>query len=350
MHLYKTLQHLIKPIKLIGFLWLIIPLAAMAQKNDTLYLLNGDRITGELKKYESGLFYVSTDAMKTVNIQFDWVQTFHSQKNFDIRTKSGYRYFGQLLKSPSPASVQIALATDTIDKPIWDIVQITPLKNIFWQKFDGSIDLGISYTKATNILQTNTNTWLGFRSNNFLTELSYKNIQSGDGSDNNSTNTDYGLSVTRYYMSKWFAVMMARGQHNTELDIDYRYLAGAGAGYLIVQNNKVRFYTTGGFVGNLEQSIDSALQSANYEAVWSTSIKWFQYRIPKADLNSTLMLYKSLNISGRYRAEYDLTAKFEIISDVKLGFTLYFSYDKKPTGSAMAKNDWGVSSSVGYTF
>ena len=43
-------------------------LTLKAQKNDTIYLRNGDRITGELKKIEYGLLNLSTDAMKTISI------------------------------------------------------------------------------------------------------------------------------------------------------------------------------------------------------------------------------------------------------------------------------------------
>jgi hypothetical protein len=42
---------------------------AQGKKNDTVYLDNGDRITGELKKFEYGLLFLKTDAMETVNIE-----------------------------------------------------------------------------------------------------------------------------------------------------------------------------------------------------------------------------------------------------------------------------------------
>ena len=41
----------------------------MAQKDDTVYLKNGDRITGEFKKYEGGLLFLKTDGMSTVSIE-----------------------------------------------------------------------------------------------------------------------------------------------------------------------------------------------------------------------------------------------------------------------------------------
>ena len=55
---------------LIGGSFLFL-LPAQAQKNDTVYLYNGDRITGELKKFEYGLLFLKTDAMQTVNIEYD---------------------------------------------------------------------------------------------------------------------------------------------------------------------------------------------------------------------------------------------------------------------------------------
>ena len=44
---------------------------AHAQKNDTVYLNNGDRLTGEFKKFEYGQLFLKTDAMQTIYIEFD---------------------------------------------------------------------------------------------------------------------------------------------------------------------------------------------------------------------------------------------------------------------------------------
>ena len=74
---------------ILSFILLIIVVyTVQAQKEDTVYLTNGDRITGELKKYENGLLVLKTDALSTINIENDKIQTFCSKKFFEIVKKS----------------------------------------------------------------------------------------------------------------------------------------------------------------------------------------------------------------------------------------------------------------------
>ena len=56
-------------ILLVLFTWVGLVQTSSAQKNDTIYLLNGDRITGEIKKYENGQLKLSTEGMNIIYIE-----------------------------------------------------------------------------------------------------------------------------------------------------------------------------------------------------------------------------------------------------------------------------------------
>jgi hypothetical protein len=322
---------------------------ALGQKNDTVYLYNGDRITGELKKFENGLLFLKTDAMQTVNIEYDRISTLYSAKNFEFRETSGYRYFGTLLNSSVPGTVNIITTIDTIPKPLWDIVQITSIKNRFFQKIDGSIDIGLNYTKASDVFQFSIAASAIHRTANYATEVDLSSIVS-DQDDDISRNNDAGLNVTRYFPGKWFANILTMGQQNTELDLDYRLLAGLGGGYDLVRSNSQRLCGMGGLLANRERTLDSALVSTNLELLLSLQYKWFKYRQPKIDITSGFNVYPSLSTSGRVRLEYDLSAKIEIVKDVFFSITLYDNFDNNPSASNNSKNDWGIITSIGYTF
>jgi hypothetical protein len=335
-------------ITLILFL-LLNPDAAFSQKNDTVYLNNGDRITGELKKFENGLLYLKTDAMETVTIEYDMISTLYSSKNFEFRATSGYRYYGSLLNSKVKGTVNIITATDTIPKPLWDIVQITSIKNRFIQKIDGSLDLGISYTKASDVFQYSLRASVSHRTENYSTKFDLNSILSDQ--DNVITkNNDVGLSVTRYLPRKWFTRAESKYQQNTELDLNSRIQAGLGGGYDLLRNNSQRLYGLIGMLGNHETTIDSSLESYNLELLFSMQYKWFRYSQPKIDVTSGFNLYPSLTTGGRIRFEYDLTAKIEILKDVFFSLTVYENFDNNPAAATSSKNDWGIITSLGYTF
>jgi hypothetical protein len=344
---YHTL-HVRFAISMVAFLMLdLIPV--LGQKNDTVYLNNGDRITGELKKFEYGLMFLKTDAMETVTIEYDRISTVYSAKNFEFRTSSGYRYYGTILHSKVPGTIDIATSTDTIPKPLWDIVQITSIKNSFFQKIDGSIDLGVNFTKASDVFQYSLMASVSHRTENYSTQLDLSSILS-DQDDIVSKNNDLGLNVTRYLPGKWFARVESKYQQNTELDLNSRIQAGIGGGYDLLRSNSQRLYGLAGFLGNHETTIDSSLESYNVELLFSAQYKWFRYSDPKIDVTSGFNLYPSLSTSGRIRFEYDLSAKIEILKDVFFNITLYENFDNNPSASNASRNDWGIITSIGYTF
>ncbi len=326
---------------------LIFP--AQAQKNDTIYLNNGDRLTGELKKFEYGLLFLKTDAMQTVNIEFDRISTMYSAKQFEIRTTSGLRYFGSLMNSKIPGTTNIITTTDTVPRPMWSIVQITSIRNQFFQRIDGSVSMGLSYTKATDVFQYNVSATATHRTTNYSTTFSLSSILSEDNVKI-SRNNDVGMSVTRFLKGKWFAVIQANGQQNTELDLDQRLQAGLGGGYDAVRNNSHRLSAAAGLLANREITIEEALESKNIELLLSAQYRWFKYSHPKIDISSGFNVFPSLTTSGRTRLEYDLSANVEIFKDLFFDITIYDNFDSVSSESSTSKNDWGIITSIGYSF
>jgi hypothetical protein len=325
-------------------------LSIQAQKNDTIYLRNGDRITGELKKFEYGLLNLSTQAMQTVSIEYEDINTIYSSKFFDIRTNTGNRYFGRLMKSKVLATVDIVTVTDTISKRLWDIVQITPIKQTFFQKIDGSVDFGLTYSKASDVFQYSANLQATHRTINYSTRVNLSSILTDNGDEGISRNNDVGIRFTRFLPNKWFASATSQWQQNTELDLEYRFQAGLGGGYDFLRSNSFRLYGMAGLVANHEKTISNPSVSDNIEAFFATQFKWFQYRHPKIDITSNFDLYPSLTINNRVRFEYDIAAKYEIIKDLFINIQFYGSSDNKPSNGGTAKSDWGVITSIGYTF
>ncbi|QBN17907.1 DUF481 domain-containing protein [Flavobacterium nackdongense] len=205
-------------------------LSVQAQKNDTIYLRNGDRITGELKKFQYGLLDFSTDAMKTISIEFDKINTIHTAKYFEIRMNSGEKFFGRLKKSEVMSTVNVITVTDTIPKRLWDIVLIIPIKSSFFQKIDGSVDLGLTFTKASNVFQYSLNTKVTHRTTFYSTQFKLESLETDDGSLKSKNNT-IGLTVSHFLPHKWQSNISIQVQQNTQLDLDYRAQAGYAMGY-----------------------------------------------------------------------------------------------------------------------
>ena len=323
---------------------------AYGQKNDTLYLLNGDRITGELKKVESALITFKTNAMKTVYVEVEDVNTMHSNKNFEFRTISGYRYFGSIQRSLDSASIDLVTLDDTIPKPLWDLAVISQIRDRFFQRIDGSIDLGLTYTKSIDVFQYNFNAWSTYRATNTSTRIDITSILSDQGEEDFNRNNDFGLNVTRFFPGKWFARVQIDAQENTELNLDRRVQLGPAAGYDLVRTSPLRLYSLAGILVNSEKLITLDEPTMNFEGLIAVYFSWDQYHFPKFDISSGFDLYPSFTVPGRVRFELDLSVKYEIVTDVFLNLSYYQNFDNKPSAGGASGNDYGVVTSLGYTF
>lgn len=324
-----------------------------AQKNDTVYLMDGSKITGEFKKFDNGILTLKTNGMGTIGVEYDKISTIYSGKHFEITDNSGFSLFGAFARSFEPGKVEIIISNGNISKPIKELVQVAPIKNIFWQKFYGSIDAGASYYKSSDIIQYNFNSNVNFRSKKYFIIFNLGSIYSDQRKSDSSIiskKNDISLDLNRLFKGPWWAGFSLKAQQNTELDLQHRFQVGINAGYNIVFTNPVRLYMTAGVIGNHEKSIDTNAVSSNFEGAVTLNFQWLVYRHPKINISSFIDFYPSITIGGRYRTEFDLSAKYEIFRDFYLGASFYDSYDSKPTSGGEALNDFGTAISIGYSF
>lgn len=321
-----------------------------AQKNDTLYLSNSDRVTGEFKKYETGQIFFKTDALFNVYVKADHINTVYSKKYFEFRTQSGIRYYGSINPSKTIGSIDIITIGDTITKPLWDIVQISPINQSIFQRIDGSIDFGLSYTRSIDVFQYNLNGSATYRSTHVSTRVDVSSILSDAGDDELAKNNDIGINLTRYLPKKWFVRTQIDFQQNTQLNLDRRFQIGPAIGYDLVRTTPMRLYGLAGILLNQETLIEPRNESVNVEGLFSLYYTWYRYKHPKIDISSGFDFYPSLTVGGRYRIDYDISAKYEILTDVFFNLSYYLSFDSHPDEGGTSKNDTGIVASIGYSF
>src|SRR6187551_2435389 len=134
---------------IVGSLSLLLGAAvAKAQKTDSVWIRNGDRITGEVKSLSRALLKYSTDDLGTIYIEWDNVARISSPATYEVQLSSGQKYFGTLGLSREGTLV---IGVDTLS--LVDIVTITPIKGQLLSRIDGYLDLGFSYQKANKTVQ-----------------------------------------------------------------------------------------------------------------------------------------------------------------------------------------------------
>src|SRR5438046_6263431 len=124
------------PIKLAGLFLLFGAGVAEAQKTDSVWIRNGDRITGEVKSMSQGLLKYSTNDLGTIYVEWDKVDRISSTTVVEVRLTSGLKFYGHLGLAPTG---RVVVGTDTLR--LSEIVKLTPIKGSFLSRLDGYLDL-----------------------------------------------------------------------------------------------------------------------------------------------------------------------------------------------------------------
>ena len=334
---------------LAGLLW-SQPLRA--DKTDIVVLKNGDRITCEVKRLDRGILTAKTDYMGTIYIEWEDVAQLISKQDLQLETMSGVRYLGQLAEPVKEQSVKVSSEDTDVSLRLERVVAMAPIKRTYWEQLDGSLKAGYTFTKATEIQQFSFAANATRRTPERSSSLSTSNMVSQTKGDerSKSSKADLTFDYVRYLDDRWERDYILSLQRNDELGISMRGLAGLGVARNLFQTNVSRFNAGAGLVANLERAVEGGEDRQNLEAAAHVTFERFRYNSPKIDLVAELEVFPSLTESGRYRSELDVQLRQEIFKDFFWDLSLYYSYDRKPPDTAAAKEDYGVVTSLGWTF
>ena len=332
---------------------LILPASpALAQKTDVVHMDNGNRIVGEVKKLELGLLELSVDdIVDRLRIKWEHVARVTSDQLLEVELGDGTYHFGSLIEPATDGELRIQSVAGVFDVRLLDVVSMEPIENAFWRRLDANISAGISFTKASDILQFNLGFAGRYRTYHSLTDISLNSILTKKASGPSATNSDLNLTHYRYFGSRWFYRVDAGASRNDELGIDLRVNFGGGAGRRILQANRWLVLVSALVVGNRE-STDDGREANNVEAAVDISVSGFRHDTPKLEVTSDLTIFFGLNNSDRYRVNFDGRISFELgVKDLFLDIgQVYYRFDNDPSLTATSTHDYGIVSGVRFKF
>jgi hypothetical protein len=213
----------------------------LAQKTDTLIVRNGDVMTGEIKEFQRGKVEFSTDAAGTVYVKWTRVLTAETDKRFEIILADGTSVFGSLALGDEPHRLKIVVERDTIEVATQQVVRMARVKETFWRRLDGNIDLGVDFTQQNAKTDFSFGAEVDYKKdhNNFKFDLSTSFSRQTD--TDNITRLNTSFVYLREFAQKWFYSGAVTGEQNSQLSLDIRGSVGGVAGRFFVQSNKVIF-------------------------------------------------------------------------------------------------------------
>jgi len=324
---------------------------AWAQKRaDTVTLLNGDRLTGEILGMDRGRLELKTADAGTIDIEWDKVASVDAAHGFEIETMRGQRWLGTLSRGADPGALMIAGSDGVTTLAIPEVTRVTPIGASFWAKLDGSFDAGFTYTQSSGIAQTTLNSNTVFRRPDFVVQLDGSATLTASNDD--TQRDDRGsveLSYVRYRGPRWFVSGAGRFDSNGSLGLVLRSQVAGVVGQRFVNTNHAQFELGTGLVLNDERAVD-AEPTQNIEGLLALKTSYYTYDRPKTQFDLSFQYYPSLSNWGRQRLQLDSAVKHELWKDFFVSLNVYDSFDSAPPQPTSSRNDVGVSVSLGWSY
>ena len=320
----------------------------LGQKTDTLRVRNGGKIIGEIKELNRGQLRYSTDAMSTVQVDWEKVLSLQSDKYFEFEFESGERRFGRIGRGPEDRTAILVL-TDTTVVNLTQIVAIVPIKRTFWSRLTGFFDLGLDILKANNSRKLSTAAEVNYRGEKWAGRLSGSSYQQRQDSANDVQRNNTSFVGTRVLPGRWDITMFLSYERNNEIQLDHRIQAGGGAAYRLLHTHR-QFATllAGGSYEN-EKFTTSPDETDSFELMGRASYQEYKFSTPKLDISTNLTTYLSLTDIGRVRLSGEGRAAYELVKDFTVGARLYADYDSRPPGLETSTSDYGLTFTLGYS-
>jgi hypothetical protein len=325
--------------------------AAAREKVDVVYLKNGDRITGEIISLEYGELRMSTDSMAKVAIEWPDVVRVVSAQNFVVEDDVGGRFHGSLVDKSPRDKLSVQISPD--DAPAIELAHVTriaPTEETFFKRLEGSFSVGFDYAKASEITTLGGAANFAYRAPTFGWALDLDTNSTKDPQQGTLDRSNAGFHYQWYRSNRRFWSGLASLERNEETGIDARLLVGGGIGRYFYQTARAEVSGIVGLVGLDEWATGSVGSQQSIEAVIGGTWRIFRFNTPKVSLNTTTLIYHSLTESSRDRAKVNFSLRQEVISDFFVDVSVYYSYDSEPPDVTAEKDDYGVTTSLGYSF
>lgn len=317
---------------------------------DVLIIDNGDRLTGELKSLERGKLRFDTDATGVIPVEWDNVATVQSNQNVQVETADGSRYLGRLLPGADSGQLIVSTATGQVSLDLVDVVLMATIETETLDRLDGRVSVGYNFSRASKVQQFQLGLDMDFRTETKIIGMD-ADASLSDSEDNEaSTRTSLDLQYTRLHSNRWLSGGILRFNSNDELGLNSRTSLGVGGGRILRQTNSTTLQLIGGLQGSRESLAGGLEREDTAEAFLTLTWDWFRYDSPQLDLSTRFQVIPNLTNTGRVRSEVDITFSWEMITDLYWQLSYYRSSDSENVVPDAPRIDYGVSTSLGYSF
>jgi len=325
-------------------------LGAAHDKTDVVTLKNGDRFTGEIKGVAEETLEFGTDAAGTIKLEWTHVANVTSTFTYEVEVTTGERFFGSFEASDQTGELLIVGDGGKHTIPLSEVFSITPIGRGFWNRLDGNVNLGFSYTQSNRAVQYSLSAATHYQNRKYLGSGQLNSIfNTQEGVD--STKQQYlGFRLTRTLKKVSGVYGVFQLQSNPDQGFNLRSVIGGGYDRFLVHRQNEYFIVNAGLVYDREEIVGSSQVDNSAEVTLGLQFANFSLDKPSRTITVAFDTFTNITGASRFRAQLSFNLTWEIVNNFNLGITLLDSYDSRPPTVESEKNDLSLSFSVGYSY
>jgi Protein of unknown function, DUF481 len=321
---------------------------------DVIVMKNGDHLTGEIKGLTAGVLYVSMKyILGTSSVQWSEVARLESKQLFIVKTTDGLVYTGALNTPEAPADkvVEIAVVEATgnevaIARP--KIVGMDVTSEKFFQRFNGSINLGSTYSKGNESRQYSLGSTVNYPRERWGAEANYNSTVTANTGASASARNQVDFDAFRLLRwNQWFYEGFGSFLQSSEQSINAQLTGGGGVGRFLKNTNAARISVLGGL----------AFQNTNYQdnvsaqnltmGLIASQVDLFRFNKTNTTVNAVFL--PVLNDPGRVKFNMNATYMLKFYGNFTWNVSFYGNWDSRPPAN-FSGSDYGTTTGLSWTF
>jgi hypothetical protein len=323
------------------------------ESTDVIVMKNGDRLTGEIKGLRSGVLYMSMNyILGTSSVQWSQVARLESKQLFLVKTEDGSVFTGELSTTDTASGRPMEIVVvESAEKEVLSsrrVVEMDTTSSKFFQRFNGNINTGTTYSKGNQSTQYNLSSAVNYPRERWAAQASYDSNLTGSTGVKASTRNQLDFDVYRLLRwDNWYYEGLGGFLQSSEQGIIHQTTFGGGIGRYLKNTNSAKISLIGGFVGQntiyeeniVSQTLGSVLIGANLQF----------FRFNKTNGSVQAALTPVVSEPGRVKFNMNAAYYIKVKGNISWNVSFYGNWDNRPP-TTLSGSDYGSSSGLSWTF
>ncbi len=320
------------------------------ESKDIVYLVNGDRISGEITKLQDGVLFIATELAGDVKVLWKNVDRLEGRTPLVVTLLDETVYQGSIGKDASGSGTLVVNTSGgsiSLDISSLDVAGSTAKPPI--DRFKGGVNFGLSLLKSNRTRQLSFGANGSYTGDVYYSEASYSTFYTSNSSSRSISKDYLSASSQRSLPHDWFFSGMFSAARNDGIDLDLRYSISGALGKDIIKNDTVTLQALAGlgFVSETYEGLDADTGS---EAVFGLKLKALELDSPKISITGEALIYPRMGEFDHYRLETRAGMNMALAKNIFWGLSFFDSYYNTEPFPDAVKNDYGMVSSLGISF